>query len=104
MARFILHLPAYSDKQGLLHAFASQCGFGKGFGYNWDALWDALNDWLEQQPMPLCLVLDLSQVQKLDPDEWQICLDILQDAIGQWPHFCYLLTTAQAQLLPDRTS
>lgn len=99
MTTSTLLLPALADKSGLLQAFAAHCRFTDGFGYNWDALWDSLNDWLEQQPMPLCLIIDGSQVQQLDSTDWQQCLQILSEARDSWPGFSY-----QLQQLPDCTN
>lgn len=86
--KFLL-LPAIADKAGLLQAFATHCNFAAGFGQNWDALWDSLNDWLEQQAMPFCLVIDGCQVQQLDQHAWQQCRQILDDACDSWPGFSY---------------
>lgn len=91
-----LILPAVADKDGLLQAFAAHCRFADTFGYNWDALWDSLNDWLEQQPMPLSLLVDGSQVRQLDHCAWQQCRQILDEAQGNWPGFSYQLVQ-----LPD---
>lgn len=94
-----LFLPATTDKSNLLQAFANHCQFGANFGHNWDAFWDSLNDWLEQQAMPCCLILDGSQIQQPDPASWQQCLGILDEARERWPNFSYRLENMPEQLL-----
>lgn len=86
-----LMLPPIADKAGLLQAFATYCDFTAGFGHNWDALWDSLNDWLAQQSMPFCLMINGQQVQQLDQHAWQQCRQILDDACSNWPGFSYQL-------------
>ncbi len=92
-----LLLPKMADKPALLQAFAAHCRFGEGFGFNWDALWDSFNDWLEQQQMPLCLIINGAQVQQLDAAAWQQCRQILDDACASWPQFSYRLEAMPQQ-------
>lgn len=92
-----LLLPVVADKPALLQAFADHCSFGESFGFNWDALWDSLNDWLEQQQMPLCLIINGEQVQQLDSAAWQQCRQILDDACASWPNLSYRLEALPQQ-------
>ena len=96
MNHSLLLLPAHTDKANLLNAFAEHCQFGTYFGHNWDALWDSLNDWLAQQPMPLCLELDDSQLQSRDEAAWQQCQAVLEDARIEWPDFSYRIRSKSA--------
>lgn len=72
-------------KTQLLEALAQALHFPDWFGHNWDALWDALDEYLATARQPLKLEFDLGCVQSLDEGDWQMLVEILDEARGAWP-------------------
>lgn len=82
-----IRLPQQVAQEQLLKAMAQALDFPDWFGHNWDALWDCLDEHLAESEVPLELVLHLGATRELNETDWQIFLDILQQAKDSWPGF-----------------
>jgi RNAse (barnase) inhibitor barstar len=82
-----IRLPQQVAQEQLLKAMAQALDFPDWFGHNWDALWDSLDEHLAESEVPLELVLYLGATRELNETDWQIFLDILQQAKDSWPGF-----------------
>lgn len=79
----VREIPAgLSGKRELLDTYYERLQFPGYFGFNWDALWDCLLDlhWLE----PGTIVVRHRDLPALPPDESQIYIRLLAEAVLDW--------------------
>jgi RNAse (barnase) inhibitor barstar len=73
------------DKASLLEAAATALELPEWFGRNWDALADALTDKAMRLPVPTVIVhSDAHRLANGQPDDWDMWLDILDEAVDTW--------------------
>ena len=81
------HLPGslIDEKAAFLAACSQAMGFPAYFGHNWDAFEECITD-LGWAPSTGYLLLydEPARFSLAQPDQWQIALDILRDAVEYW--------------------
>ncbi|MDX3381725.1 barstar family protein [Streptomyces niveiscabiei] len=76
MTDIVIDLDGVTDKAGLMDRFAEGLRLPDWFGRNWDALTDVLRDQEERR----VVVRDWRPYAKARPDEWEIALEIFEEA------------------------
>ncbi|QNP73858.1 barstar family protein [Streptomyces roseirectus] len=77
MTDIVIDLDGVTDRPGLMDRFADGLNLPDWFGRNWDALADVLRDVPEGRRV---VVRDWRAYAKARPEEWEIALDVLQEA------------------------
>jgi RNAse (barnase) inhibitor barstar len=77
-------VPAATDKNGILDAFATALDLPDWFGHNWDALVDALRGLEGREGRPIALVWDrVRTLRAADRETYAIVLDILEQVADE---------------------
>ncbi|HEY8985902.1 MAG TPA: barstar family protein [Streptomyces sp.] len=80
MTDIAIDLDGVTDKAGLMDRFADGLNLPDWFGRNWDALADVLRDVPEERRI---VVRDWRAYAKAKPGEWEIAVEIFEEADPQ---------------------